>query len=105
MKIIETSIFTKYIKDLFSDEEYRLLQNALINNPEIGKVIKGTGGLRKVRWAIKGKGKSGGTRTIYYWSKTDNIILMLLIYQKNEQDSLTDSQTKILKKIIDEEFK
>ncbi len=105
MKIIETSIFTKYIKDLFSDEEYRLLQNALINNLEIGKVIKGTGGLRKVRWAIKGKGKSGGTRTIYYWSKTDNIILMLLIYQKNEQDSLTDSQTKILKKIIDEEFK
>ncbi len=70
MKIIETSIFTKHIKDLLSDEEYRLLQNALIKNPAIGKVIRGTGGLRKVRWTIKGKGKSGGTRTIYYWSKT-----------------------------------
>jgi mRNA-degrading endonuclease RelE of RelBE toxin-antitoxin system len=105
MKIIETSIFTKNVKNLLSDDEYRLLQNSLIKSPEMGKLIKGTGGLRKVRWAIKGKGKSGGIRTIYYWSKPDDIILMLLIYQKNVQDSLTDEQTKILKRIVDEEFK
>ena len=104
MKIIETSIFTKHIKNLLSDDEYRLLQNTLIKNPEIGKVIKGTGGLRKVRLAIKGKGKSGGVRTIYYWSKATEIILMLLIYKKNEQDNLTITQTKILTKIVDEEF-
>lgn len=104
MKIIETSIFTKHIKNLISDDEYRLLQNTLIKNPEIGKLIKGTGGLRKVRWSIKGKGKSGGVRVIYYWSKPTEIILMLLIYQKNEQDNLTAIQTKILKKIVDEEF-
>ncbi len=104
MKIIETSIFTKHLKNLLSDDEYRFLQNTLIKNPEIGKVIKGTGGLRKVRWAIKGKGKSGGVRTIYYWSKPTDIILMLLIYQKNEQDNLRITQTKILKKIVDEEF-
>ncbi len=60
--------------------------------------------MRKVRWAIKGKGKSGGVRVIYYWSKPTEIILMLLIYQKNEQDNLTVTQTKILKKIVDEEF-
>ncbi|HCY77037.1 MAG TPA: hypothetical protein DHV28_14035 [Ignavibacteriales bacterium] len=104
MKIIETSIFTKNVKNLLSDDEYRLLQNALIKNPEIGKVMKGTGGLRKVRWGIKGKGKSGGIRTIYYWFKANEIILMLLIYQKNEQDNLTTAQTKILKNIVDEEF-
>lgn len=104
MKIIETSIFTKNVKNLLSDDEYRLLQNVLIKNPEIGKVMKGTGGLRKVRWGIKGKGKSGGIRTIYYWFKANEIILMLLIYQKNEQDNLTTAQTKILKKIVDEEF-
>jgi mRNA-degrading endonuclease RelE of RelBE toxin-antitoxin system len=104
MKIIETSIFTKHLKNLLSDDEYRLLQNTSIKNPEIGKVIKGTGGLRKIRWAITGKGKSGGVRTIYYWSKPMEIILMLVIYQKNEQDNLTIKQTKILKKIIDEEF-
>ena len=104
MKIIETSIFTKNVKNLLSDDEYRLLQNVLIKNPEIGKVMKGTGGLRKVRWGIKGKGKSAGIRTIYYWFKANEIILMLLIYQKNEQDNLTTAQTKILKKIVDEEF-
>lgn len=105
MKIIETSVFTKHLKNLLSEDEYRQLQNTLIKNPEIGKLIKSTGGLRKVRWAIKGKGKSGGVRTIYYWAKQEEVILMLLIYQKNEQDNLTSEQTKILRKIVDKEFK
>lgn len=66
MKIVETSIFTRKLRTLLSDEEYRLLQNELIKNPEKGKIIKGSGGLRKIRWSISGKGKSGGVRVIYF---------------------------------------
>ncbi|MCC7093285.1 MAG: hypothetical protein IT277_03735, partial [Ignavibacteriaceae bacterium] len=62
IKIIETSIFTKKISSLLNAEEYRKLQNELMLNPQRGKVISGSGGLRKIRWGISGKGKSGGVR-------------------------------------------
>ena len=98
-------MFTKKLKSLLSDEEYRHLQNELISNSEKGKVIPGSGGLRKMRWEISGRGKSGGVRIIYYWIKIKEIILMLLIYPKNEQDNLTPSQLKILKSIVEKELK
>ena len=105
MKIIETTIFTKKLKTLIEDGEYRKLQNELIKNPELGKIIRGSGGLRKVRWNLSGRGKSGGVRIIYYWIKVNEIILMLLIYAKNEQDNLTSAQTKILREIVKKELK
>ncbi len=104
MKIIETTIFTKKINTLLSDEEYRNLQSALILNPEKGKVIRGSGGLRKIRWGISGRGKRGGVRIIYYWIIKKNTILMLLVYPKNEQDDLTSSQLKILKTLVEKEL-
>lgn len=105
MKIIETSTFTKKIKLLLPDEDYRKLQNVLILNPKSGKIIKGSGGLRKIRWSIPGKGKSGGVRVIYYYVMKEEIILMLLIYPKSERDDLTKEQQKILKSLVKEEFK
>lgn len=105
MKIIETSVFTKKIKTLLPDEDYRLLQNEITLNPGKGKIIRGSGGLRKIRWSIPGKGKSGGVRVIYYWIKAKEIILMLLVYSKNEQDDLTNEQLKILKSLVEKEFK
>ena len=104
MKIIETTIFTKKLNSLLSDEEYRNLQNELILNPEKGKVIRCGGGLRKIRWGISGRGKSGGVRIIYYWIKNKEIILMLFVYPKNEQDNLTPSQLKILKSLVEKEL-
>jgi mRNA-degrading endonuclease RelE of RelBE toxin-antitoxin system len=104
VKIIETSIFTKKLKRLLSDEEYRRLQNELIINPTKGNVIKGSGGLRKIRWKLQGKGKSGGVRIIYYWVFSEEIILMLLVYPKSEQEDLTSEQLKILKKLVEEEL-
>jgi len=105
MKIIETSVFTKRLKTLLPDEDYRLLQNEIMLNPEKGKIIRSSGGLRKIRWSIPGKGKSGGVRVIYYWIKAKEIILMLLIYSKNEQDDLTNEQLKTLKSLVEKEFK
>lgn len=105
MKIIETSVFTKRVKSLLPDEDYRHIQNEIVLNPEKGKIIRGSGGLRKIRCAIPGKGKSGGVRIIYYYVKTKSIILMLLIYSKNEQDNLTNEQLRILKTLVEREFK
>lgn len=104
MVIIETSVFTRQVQALLSDEEYRELQKALANRPNAGSVIVGSGGLRKLRWATKGKGKRGGSRVIYYWAVAQEQLLMLLIYRKSEQEDLTRGQLKILKKIVEEEY-
>ena len=59
-------MFTRLVQEYLSDEEYRKLQEALIENPETGAVIRGSGGIRKLRWAAPGRGKRGGYRIIYY---------------------------------------
>jgi len=106
MKIIETAIFTKRLKKIVDDDdEYRQLQNILILNPESGKIIKGSGGIRKIRWSGSSRGKRGGSRIIYYWLKDEEIIFMLLIYLKNESEDLTQDQIKILKSIVESELK
>jgi mRNA-degrading endonuclease RelE of RelBE toxin-antitoxin system len=69
MRFLETQIFTKLIKRSFHDDEYRTLQAALLLRPEQGRLMPGTGGLRKIRWGGKGHGKSGGFRIIYFWDK------------------------------------
>ncbi|WP_239023777.1 hypothetical protein [Salinicola corii] len=67
MLFIETSTFTKLLPSYLTDEEYRGLQTYLLQKPDAGDLIKGSSGVRKVRWAPTGSGKSGGVRAIYYW--------------------------------------
>jgi len=104
MIIVETPIFTKQLLSVLSDDEYRQFQQALLEQPDTGMVIPGSGGLRKLRWAAKGRGKRGGVRVVYYWFSTRGIILLLSIYPKNVQDDLTIHQLKQLKKVIEEEY-
>ena len=101
MVIKETSIFTKQIQRLVSDAEF---QNDLIENPELGDIIKKSGGIRKVRMAANGKGKSGGARVLYYWIKDEDQIFMLLAYSKSDMENITDSQLQVLSKIVTEEL-
>lgn len=105
MIIIETHVFTRQILLLLSDDEYRLLQSVLANRPDAGVVIPSSGGLRKLRWGMTGRGKRGGVRVIYYWAVKQERILMLLIYPKNVKDDMTQEQLKILRKIVKEEFR
>ena len=101
MVIIETSVFSRLIQELMSDEDYRALQEALITRPESGDVIKGSGGLRKIRWKIQGQGKRGGIRVIYYWVTADDQIRMLYVYRKSKQSDLTPEQLAMLKSIVE----
>lgn len=104
MKIIETPIFTKQVEELLDREDYRRLQIELVIRPAAGKIIQGSGGLRKIRWKGSGRGKRGGTRIIYYWFKGKDTLLMLLIYPKNVRDDLTTKQLKVLKSLVEKEF-
>jgi mRNA-degrading endonuclease RelE of RelBE toxin-antitoxin system len=105
MLIIETPIFSQRIQQFLSDDQYRLLQYQLVARPDIGKLIPGSGGLRKMRWSMSGRGKRGGIRVIYYWVVARDQILMLFVYPKSEQDDLTPTQLRALKRIIDEEYR
>lgn len=105
MVIIETSVFSKQIQKLLSDDEYRQLQSELVTRPDVGALIPGSGGLRKLRWSAHGRGKRGGTRVIYYWAVEPEQILLLLIYPKNVQDDLTPAQQKLLRQIVESEYR
>ena len=66
MEFIETSLFTSLVYDYLSEDEYLDLQVYLLQHADSGKIIRGSGGVRKIRWASKGKGESGGIRVIYH---------------------------------------
>ncbi|MCB0089840.1 MAG: hypothetical protein KDE54_18165 [Caldilineaceae bacterium] len=102
--IIETTIFTKQVHKLLTDDEYHLLQQERLKRPDVGVIIRGSGGLRKVRWGAQGRGKRGGSRVIYYWAVNQDQILMLLIYPKNVQDDLSPEQVRVLRNIVEAEY-
>lgn len=99
MVFVESPIFTADIKELLSDEEYGALQDHLANQPDAGDVITQTGGLRKVRWRVKGSGKRGGMRVIYYHAVARAQIRMILIYRKGVKDGLTPKEKAVLRKM------
>jgi hypothetical protein len=99
LHFIESPVFTNQIDDLLTSEEQRQLQLVLLEQPEGGDLIKGSAGLRKLRFAGSGRGKRGGIRVIYYLWHADTAY-MLLAYPKNKQADLTPAQTKLLKNLI-----
>lgn len=98
----ETTWFTKKVLELLTDEEYSKLQWRLIEFPDAGDVIKGSGGIHKIRQSAKGKGTRGGARVIYYFAVKNQEILMLDIYAKNEQEDLSIEQIREFKKLVEE---
>ncbi len=96
---VETEVFTKRIVKMVDDETYADLQMELVKDPTKGKVIQGTGGLRKIRRAARGKGKRGGARVIYYFVLVDETIYMIFVYDKGEAEDLTADQKKTMKAV------
>ena len=101
VSFVETKVFSKRIEKLIGDESLAALQVELARNPETGPVIEGTGGLRKARWALKGRGKSGGIRVIYLYLRIRNVIYLVYAFSKDESDDLTPDQKKQLKAIVE----
>lgn len=101
MIFIEASTFTKLLLKYLSDEEYQALQTYLMQKPDAGDLVRGSGGVRKVRWALDGGGKSGGVRVIYYWKTQDHEIWMLTIYSKSERATIPSHVLKQIAEAID----
>lgn len=100
MKFVEFGTFTRRVYELLDDDEYRALQNVLIENPQAGVVVPGTGGVRKLRWAGSGRGKRGGLRVIYYVAIPEETFVMIFIYAKAEQEDLTPEQKRALRTML-----
>ncbi len=96
---IETKLFRRLVQEYLSDDEYAKLQQALLTDPEAGAVIPGSGGIRKLRWGVAGRGKRGGIRVIYFLRTRQGQIWMLTLYPKNVAENIP---THVLKQIKDE---
>ena len=105
MLIVETSIFTKRLRQVLDDDQYRLLQIYLIDSPDAGQVIRGSGGLRKLRWSGSGRGKRGGARIIYRWFPEQDRLLMVFVFLKNEREDRTHQQLKQLRALVESELR
>lgn len=99
MEFIESPLFSRLVGSYLKDEEYAAFQWGLALNPEKGDLIPGSGGLRKVRWGIKGRGKRGGVRVIYYYKNNEGQIWLLTIYAKSEDENIP---VAILRRIKEE---
>lgn len=102
MLFVETPYFTRFCDDHCGDDELRCLQQQLMEQPEAGDLIRGSKGLRKLRWALPGRGKRGGARVIYYWRSAAGRIYLLYAYTKSTQADLTTTQTKLLVQLMSE---
>ena len=106
MEFIEAPAFTGHVSEYLADDEYRELQDQLARNPELGDLIAGTRGFRKLRWADarRGKGRRGGLRIIYYYFLADQQIWLMTLYSKDEASDLTPNERKALKSAIEAEL-
>lgn len=100
MIFLETRVFTARIVEAMSDDDYAKLQCHLSLHPDVGVMIPGCGGVRKIRWTGSGRGKRGGSRLIYYWDFGDRI-LMLYVYKKNERENMTEEQKKSIRQVAE----
>jgi hypothetical protein len=103
MVFIELTPFQAFRREHWTDEDLRELQSLLIERPEAGSLIPGAGGLRKLRWAMVGRGKQGGARVIYYWHGSTDVIYLVFAYAKNKQENLTPDQARQLARLIEGE--
>jgi mRNA-degrading endonuclease RelE of RelBE toxin-antitoxin system len=100
MIFVETRVFSRQRRQHLEEEQFRALQNHLLETPGAGARIRGTGGLRKLRWSTEGRGKRGGIRVIYFVVEVRELILLLLLYPKNVQDDLSAEQKRVLGELV-----
>jgi hypothetical protein len=100
MEFVELPTFTRSAAGYLSDIDLRDIQNRLMDNPEAGRMMRGTGGLRKLRVGLQDRGRSDGGRVIYYLARADRILLVLF-YPKNMQANPTQEQLRTIRKLLE----
>ena len=100
MQFIETTVFSNIRENYFDDAQFSMLQLYLMDRPDAGDIIRGSGGVRKLRWGLPGKGKRGGVRIIYYWITDEHQILFLTAYAKNEASDLSPDAIKAMRELV-----
>jgi mRNA-degrading endonuclease RelE of RelBE toxin-antitoxin system len=101
LTFVETKLFTRLVHEYLTDDEYSALQQALIAEPEAGDIIRGSGGVRKLRWNVAGRGKRGGIRVIYYLQSRQGQVWMLTMYAKNVAENIPAHVLKKIKEEVD----
>ncbi len=98
--LAETRSFASDVRKLMGEDEIAELKMCLAVNPQVGDIIRRTGGVRKVRWAIGNRGKSAGARIIYYYHCNNTPIFLLAAYAKNEKLDLTEAEKAMMKSLV-----
>ncbi len=102
ISVAETQPFQRKAAQLLSEIEKSELITHLSANPSAGARIKGTGGIRKLRWSYGGRGKSGGVRVVYYFHDLDMPLFLLTLFGKNEKSNLSMEEKNTLSKLVRE---
>jgi len=101
-EFVHTSLFDRQWKDLgLDDDDLRSFQSELVDNPKQAPIIQGTGGVRKIRFAFKNKGKSGGVRVLYLDIENVRIIALISVYAKNEKENIDAEEKRIIKELVE----
>jgi hypothetical protein len=100
MKLISTKTYERAIRKLIPMESRKKLEDSIAEDPTLAPVISGTGGIRKLRWSVPGRGKRGGIRMIYFYHARPEEIYLLMAYGKSTQEDLTPADKKVLSKLV-----
>ena len=99
--VIETPVYSKKVEQILSEDERDAFAVYISKNPKAGVVVRGSGGVRKVRWALESGGKSGGIRVMYFNRLEKGEIWLLTLYAKSERSSIPPGELRLLKEVID----
>ncbi|MFQ5548911.1 MAG: type II toxin-antitoxin system RelE/ParE family toxin [Woeseia sp.] len=99
--VVETPVYTAKVEKILTDDEREAFAAFIARNPQAGSVVRGSGGIRKVRWARKGQGKRGGTRVIYYNRLDKGEIWLLTLYAKSNRSTIPAHELKLIKEVMD----
>ena len=103
LRFVETRLFTRLADEMLGSGGLVLLQEFLLEKPDRGDVIPGSGGVRKLRWTVPGRGKQGGLRIIYYYRSRQGDIWLLTLYAKNEKTTIPGSTLRRIKEELDDD--